>query len=51
VVDVEALRNLAARAIDVTAQRSDHLAVHWRIDPASAPVAGTFDRSTGGRAK
>lgn len=51
VLDVQALHSLAAKGIDATGQRSEHLAVQWRVDPAAEPVAGAFGPGAGGDAK
>ena len=51
VLDVQALRALAARGIDGMGQRREHLAGQWRIDPATAPEAGAFGAGAGGGAR
>lgn len=49
VLDVQALRSLASRGIDVMGQRSEHPAVQWRVDLATAPVGGAFGAGDGAR--
>jgi len=40
VLDVQALRSLAARGVDAMGQRSEQVAVQAGVDPATAPLAG-----------
>lgn len=51
VLDVQALRALAARSIDATNQRSEHLAGKWRVELANAPVAVALDPGQRGGAR
>jgi CRP-like cAMP-binding protein len=51
VLDVQALRALAARGIDAMGQHSECLAGQWRVDLATAPVAGSFGADAGGGAR
>lgn len=45
VLDVHALRSLAARGIDAVGQRSEHLATRRRVHRAAAPKAGAKRRA------